>query len=59
MRYTFEINGKTYFADVINNSCAPSEVIVYDETKKVGTGMKWIFESLGECVEKIVAKSQR
>ena len=59
MRYAFEIEGKTYFAVVSFNRCAPCEVVVFTETQRIKTGMKWIFESLQECVERIVATSKR
>lgn len=58
MRYAFEINGKTYFANVTINRCAPSEVVVYTAEKHIGTGMKGLFESLQECVERIVTASK-
>lgn len=54
MRYAFDINGKTYFAIVTINRCAPSEVVVFTAEKHIGTGMKSPFESIQECVERIV-----
>lgn len=56
----FVVEGKHFTALVTTNQCAPHIVEVYDESgTHIGTGAKSIFESLYQCVVKVVAESQR
>ena len=56
----FVVEGKHFTALVKRSQCAPHIVEVYDESgTHIGTGVKSIFESLYQCVSKIIAESQR